>query len=170
MPGYYVLATLAACVLIQSAFPSRLEIAGTHPDLVLILMCYLAVIDRRRSVIWIAFCAGLVQDTFSGYPLGINALSKGIIVLAIQGSRVSGSRFLAKEWPKVVAAACLGDGVLTLLMVRVLSSYHMHPATILVTLAASALYTTASSVPAPLLLSRLERRAVPEYGRTSGGR
>lgn len=163
MPGFCAVAALAACIFVQSAFPRWLDIAGTHPDLVLILMCYLAAADRRRSLTWAAFCAGLLQDVFSGYPLGINAFSKALVVLLIQSMHRPGARFYAKDWAKIIAFASLGDSVLTLLMIRALSTYQVFLSTTVATLAASVLYTTVAGIPALFVLSRLEWWADPAH-------
>jgi len=163
MPGTSALLALAVFIFIQSGFPHCLEIFGTRPDLVLILMCYLAKANQQRSLPWAAFGAGLLQDTFSGYPLGTNALSKALIALFIQHRHNVGVASHSKDWTKVVALASLSDGVLTLLMIRALSNYHIHPLSTTSTLAASAFYTTLASIPTALVLSRLELWTAPDF-------
>ena len=160
MSAYWAAMALAVCVLVQSAYPRWLEVAGARPDLVLILACYLGA-TIHRPIMWQAFCVGLVQDVFSGYPLGINALSKALVVLVIQSRMRPGVRLRAKDWMRVAAMASLGDGVLTLLMVLSLGTYQILPLPTIATLAASVLYTTFASIPALFVLSRLEWWSAP---------
>ena len=165
MAGSFAVAAFAGCIFFQSSFPPCLEIAGTHPDLVLILMCYLAETDCRRSLLWAAFCAGLLLDVFSGFPLGINAFSKAVIVLVIQTRHNAGVRSDSKDWAMMIAFASLCDGVITLFMIRALTTYHIYPLATVSTLAASMLYTTIASIPVASVLARLERVTAPQHRR-----
>ncbi len=63
-----------AAVVLQTTVLYSWRIAGVAPDLVFLLVIFLALQKPNTLGLWIAFAVGLVQDVASGGPMGMNAL------------------------------------------------------------------------------------------------
>ncbi len=75
-------------VILQTTVMPYLAIGEAAPDLVFLLVVFLAMQRSTTVGIWTAFGAGLLQDIAAGGPLGLNAvLLIGLAYLAGQARR-----------------------------------------------------------------------------------
>jgi rod shape-determining protein MreD len=70
---------LFVSLLLQSTVLHRLAIAGTRPDLLLVLTIITGLLQGTRYGAAVGFIGGLMQDILIGRFLGMNALVKMII-------------------------------------------------------------------------------------------
>jgi rod shape-determining protein MreD len=70
---------LCACSLIQSTWLGPLAILGVKPDLGLITLIWLAYRNGPVEGTSAAFVSGLIDDTISAAPFGLNAFTKTLI-------------------------------------------------------------------------------------------
>ncbi len=70
-----MLAFVLVSLILQSTFLNSFQVFGVKPDLVLLLVVYNAFMKGHREGAFVGFCAGLMQDIFTGGYIGLNALS-----------------------------------------------------------------------------------------------
>lgn len=76
--AFTLLMFIGALVLQTSVLPF-LQIGGTKPDLILVIIVYLSLVRGPEIGCSSGFAFGLIEDFFSGMYLGSNALTKTII-------------------------------------------------------------------------------------------
>jgi len=86
--GIYFL-TVSGGTLVQSTVVPVLGIGGVVPDLPIVLVILLALRRGPEAGSLTGFALGLAQDAVAGGPLGLHALSKGVL------------GFLAGELPRL---------------------------------------------------------------------
>jgi len=72
-------------ILFQQSFLPHFAVYGIIPNLILILVFILNILDYKSSII-LSFCAGLILDIYSEMPLGTSGLLFLIIALLIKKS------------------------------------------------------------------------------------
>jgi len=72
-------------VLLQQSFLPQLAVRGITPNIVLISIFLLNLLENSSGLI-LAFLAGLILDIYSGLPLGVSALSFLILAVLIRKS------------------------------------------------------------------------------------
>lgn len=60
--------------MVQTTLLPHLEVAGIAPDLIFLMVVFLALQKTNTISLWSAFGIGLFQDTAGGGPMGLNAL------------------------------------------------------------------------------------------------
>jgi len=84
MDRILVLLLALLAVVLQTTLVPNLTVAGIAPDLVFLLVIFLALQRLTTLGIWTAFCVGLLQDIAGGGILGLNALLLlGLAYLAV---------------------------------------------------------------------------------------
>jgi rod shape-determining protein MreD len=78
---FFPMAIVATLVIIQSTWLDVIKIYDVKPDLSLIVIVYLAFKNPGLQGQSIGFFSGLIQDSISMAPLGLNALIKSTIAL-----------------------------------------------------------------------------------------
>jgi rod shape-determining protein MreD len=102
-------------VAVQVTIMDHVNMAGAHPDLILVSIILLTLIGSQASAFAFAVILALLADAISGLPLGISVIPYLIVVfLASQGERILfGARL---GWPVIATAlATLAAGLVTLL-------------------------------------------------------
>lgn len=74
LPLYLLL--LGVIMILQTTILDTVAIAGIKPDLALLLAVLSGFLLGPREGAFLGFVAGIVEDLFSGYYIGLNALSK----------------------------------------------------------------------------------------------
>lgn len=69
---------LLLCLLLQSSVATHLSIWGTKPDLVILLLTYIAMWEGQVSGVLFGFFAGVAQDVYFPEHLGLNSLAKSV--------------------------------------------------------------------------------------------
>lgn len=72
------IALLFICFALQTTVVPAIAVSGVKPDLVLIVLFFLALKTGQTSATWAGFFVGLAQDLFAPSILGQNALAKCI--------------------------------------------------------------------------------------------
>jgi|WetSurMetagenome_2_1015567.scaffolds.fasta_scaffold558570_1 rod shape-determining protein MreD len=70
---------LFCTILIETAILSNITILPAVPDLLLICVLYISVLNGRTQGEIVGFCSGFFLDLLSGVPLGFNCLIRTII-------------------------------------------------------------------------------------------
>jgi rod shape-determining protein MreD len=73
------LAAIALCLVLQTTLVRVIAIAGIMPDLLVIVLFFLAIQSGVMPGIYVGFLLGLGQDLYTPSILGQNALAKTII-------------------------------------------------------------------------------------------
>lgn len=96
-----------------------------RPDLVLISLFYWRIYRPDRCTVPFAFLVGLLVDTVSGTPLGLNAFSKTLIVLLISrfGQRLRSMAFFHMLFGIVIIS--LLDAAIQLLLIGLLQGFYV---------------------------------------------
>ena len=74
----YVL-LMGAALILQSTVLKLVAIAQIRPDLILLALFYIALLEGSYGAAVAGFCGGLVQDVYSPTTMGLNALCKTLI-------------------------------------------------------------------------------------------
>lgn len=74
----YILVAAAALIL-QSTLLKLVAIRQIQPDLILLVLFYVALMEGSYGATIVGFCTGLVQDVYSPQTLGLNALCKSLV-------------------------------------------------------------------------------------------
>lgn len=117
-----VLLFLVAAVVLQTSVLPFFVASPFKPDLLLIVMVYLALRSPITSGVLLAWTLGLIKDVFSGLYLGLNAFSFLLIFLVIKNISdllyaESGELFVV-----TVSAATLACVTVDLLLMLMLTS------------------------------------------------
>ncbi|HZK44148.1 MAG TPA: rod shape-determining protein MreD [Syntrophomonadaceae bacterium] len=64
-------------IFLQSTLFGFYPIKGALPDLILIFVVFLALLNKPRNAFFYGFLCGLLEDLYIGSFIGINALAKG---------------------------------------------------------------------------------------------
>ena len=72
-------------VLFQQSFLPHFAVYGIIPNLVLVLVFALNILDHKSGLI-LSFLAGLILDIYSGMPLGVSGLLFLIMAIFIKKS------------------------------------------------------------------------------------
>ncbi|MDH3601273.1 MAG: rod shape-determining protein MreD [Candidatus Tectomicrobia bacterium] len=128
-----VLVTL--CTFVMQTHPVFRSISpGGHIDLALLVVVGFTLLWGGHRALWFGFVIGLVHDALSSQWLGLNALSKSIVVFIV----LNLSRNVQQQSPVVqslFAAAAIGlDTTIRLFMLAVLQSQIVPLAAVLHTL------------------------------------
>ncbi len=70
---------IGCMVFIQTSFLKHITIAGTQPDIALVLLVFFANLEGRMKGQLLGFGSGIIEDLLSLSPLGFNALIKTIL-------------------------------------------------------------------------------------------
>jgi rod shape-determining protein MreD len=70
-------------LILQSTLVRLLAIEGIQPDLILVALFFVALMEGSYQATIAGFCVGLVQDLYSPETLGLNALSKSLVGFAL---------------------------------------------------------------------------------------
>lgn len=74
-------------ILVQSTFCPKLSVWEIRPDLVLLAVLYIGVVDGQTKGTVFGFMAGFLQDVYAPEHLGANALAKSIVGFGVGYSR-----------------------------------------------------------------------------------
>lgn len=80
-------AAVIAAFLLQTAVVPLVLAEGMTPDLLLATAAAVALLAGPGPAIGFGLVAGLLQDSFSGGPLGMNGFSKPLVVFAVARAR-----------------------------------------------------------------------------------
>lgn len=86
MEPLLIVALMLLASVLQTTWAYSLNCCGAAPDLVLLLVLFLAMQRQTTLGLWSAFILGLLQDMGGGNPLGLNALV--LLAVAYLVSRV----------------------------------------------------------------------------------
>ena len=73
----------AVALILQSTLVKLVAIKSIQPDLILLALFFIALMEGSYPATIAGFCAGLVQDLYAPQTLGLNALSKSVIGFAL---------------------------------------------------------------------------------------
>lgn len=153
------LALITAVGLQTSALSLLPAPGGGHPDLVLVLVVCVALVDGPNTGVVFGFTGGLVVDLLSQHPVGVVAL-----VLAVLGYLVGSARDqLGEAWlvpVAITACAAVVTPVVAGLLLALVGDPRAGAESLLVSLPSSVLYDVALAAfisPAvEILTSRLD--------------
>ena len=98
---------LALAFVLQSTWIHHLQIAEILPDLVLMVVVFVALISGHLEATVLGFLAGLCQDAYSPPDLGLNALAKSLVGFGVGAVRDSLLADTVQVQVGVLAAAVL---------------------------------------------------------------
>ena len=78
---------LALAFVLQSTWIHHLQIAEVLPDLVLMVVVFIALMSGHLEATVLGFLAGLCQDAYSPPDLGLNALAKSLVGFGVGAAR-----------------------------------------------------------------------------------
>lgn len=78
---------LALALVLQATWLPDLQIGGVFPDLVLLVVVFIALLRGHVEATFLGFAAGLCQDVYTPHDLGLNALTKAVTGFAVGISR-----------------------------------------------------------------------------------
>jgi rod shape-determining protein MreD len=73
----------AVVLILQSTLVRLVAIEGIQPDLILLALFFVALLEGSYAATIAGFCVGLVQDMYAPQTLGLNALCKSLIGFAL---------------------------------------------------------------------------------------
>ncbi|HJP32210.1 MAG: rod shape-determining protein MreD [Candidatus Latescibacteria bacterium] len=74
---------LALVFILQTTWVRHLQIGGLQPDLILLVIVFIALLAGQIEAALLGFAIGLCQDTYSPQDLGLNALAKSLVGFAV---------------------------------------------------------------------------------------
>ena len=95
---------LVLAFLLQTTWVHFFEIAAVGPDLILLVIVYIALSSGQFEAIILGFCIGFVQDSYAPEQLGVNALAKCLVGYLVGYGRL---RIMA-DGPQVQTVLLLG--------------------------------------------------------------
>jgi len=104
MKYWVITAILLVNIIIQSTLFSFLQIMGTQPDTLIMLVTGFSLLDSSGIGIIAGLAGGLIQDIMYGGPLGLNAVQYMIIAYLI--GLLRDKIFVGKVFVPAVAAFC----------------------------------------------------------------
>ena len=78
---------LALAFVLQSTWLHHLQIAEILPDLVLMVIVFVALLSGHLEATILGFLAGLCQDAYTPADLGLNALAKSLLGFGVGAAR-----------------------------------------------------------------------------------
>jgi rod shape-determining protein MreD len=69
----------AAALILQSTLLKLVSVGHIQPDLILLFLFYIALMEGSFGATIAGFCTGLVQDIYAPETLGLNALCKSLV-------------------------------------------------------------------------------------------
>ena len=79
---------IVLALLLQGAWVQKLAIYGVKPDVVLLVLVYIAISGGQIQGALFGFCSGLLLDVYDPPAMGVNALTNSVIGFAVGTSRV----------------------------------------------------------------------------------
>lgn len=73
--------------IFQAGFPALLKFSVVFPDLVLVVVIFIAFAYPRKKIVFPVVIGGLLTDIFSGMPFGISSILFLTIVFLIEAGR-----------------------------------------------------------------------------------
>ncbi len=148
--SFFILAYLG--LGLQTGISAAMATHGAGPNLVLIMVVFIAMNAPRDAALMGAFLLGFMQDLCAQGPMGLYAFSYGIVAMFVGASKQA----LHREHPLTHFTLTLMGGIIAgiILLAR---SYLHRPALSVAPLFYTALY---SAILAPVLLGILQRLAV----------
>lgn len=104
--SYFILAYIA--VGVQFALSGFVEIKGAAPNLVLLVVIFLAVNGGREPVLLGSFLLGLMQDLLTLHPLGTWAVTYSLVAIFV----LSTQEIVYREHPLTHFSLALTGGIL----------------------------------------------------------
>ncbi|MBN2035173.1 MAG: rod shape-determining protein MreD [Chitinispirillaceae bacterium] len=71
-------ALFLACFVLQTTVVPVVSVFGIKPDLLMVLLFFLALRTGQMGAVWVGFFLGLAQDLYTPSTLGQNALAKTV--------------------------------------------------------------------------------------------
>ena len=106
--AYFILAYVA--LGLQVGLGDHIRVYGATPNLVLLAVCFIAIHAPRDAALLGCFSMGLMQDLLTLQPLGLFALSYGLVALAITGA----GHVLYREHPLTHLSLAFGAALMTM--------------------------------------------------------
>lgn len=78
---------LALAFVLQSTWIHHLQIGEVLPDLVLMVVVFVALLSGYLEATILGFAAGICQDAYTPADLGLNALAKSLVGFAVGAVR-----------------------------------------------------------------------------------
>ena len=78
---------LALAFVLQSTWLHHLQVAEILPDLVLMVVVFVALLSGHLEATILGFLAGLCQDAYTPADLGLNALAKSLLGFGVGAAR-----------------------------------------------------------------------------------
>ena len=78
---------LALAYLLQTTWMHHLELYRVQPDLILLVLVFVAIASGHVQATILGFCVGFLQDASSPEDLGLNALAKSLVGFGVGVSR-----------------------------------------------------------------------------------
>src|SRR3954453_7167871 len=104
--SYFILAYIA--VGVQFALSGFVEIKGAAPNLVLLVVIFLAVNGGREPVLLGSFLLGLMQDLLTLHPMGTWAVTYSLVAMFV----LSTQEIVYREHPLTHFSLALTGGIL----------------------------------------------------------
>jgi rod shape-determining protein MreD len=70
---------LATALILQSTLLKLIALGEIRPDLIMVALFYVALLEGSYGATIAGFCVGLVQDVYDPHTLGLNALCKSLV-------------------------------------------------------------------------------------------
>jgi rod shape-determining protein MreD len=148
---YFILAYLA--LAIQVGAGPYLRWQGAPPNLVLLVAVFIAVNAPKDAALLGCLCLGIMQDLLTQTPLGLYALSYGLVGMFV----VSTQQVVYRAHPLTHLSLVLIGGLLTSAVLFVQGLIH-RPGPSVATLLTTTIYT---AILAPVVIGLLERAKRP---------
>jgi rod shape-determining protein MreD len=105
-PAYFILAYLALGV--QIALTGFVDVRGVEPNVVLLVVVFLALNGTREAVLLGAFLLGLMQDLLTLQPMGTWAFSYGLVAMSV----LSTQEIVYRDHPMTHFFLALSGGIM----------------------------------------------------------
>jgi rod shape-determining protein MreD len=148
---YFVLAY--AALAIQAGAGPYLRWNGAAPNLVLIAALFIAINAPRETALLGCLCLGLMQDLLTQSPLGLYAISYGLVAMFV----VSTQQVVYREHPMTHFTMSLVGGLMTSALIFIHGMIH-RPGAGAWGLVVTTVYT---AILAPFVLGLLQRAKRP---------
>jgi rod shape-determining protein MreD len=108
---YFILAYFALGV--QVALRGYIDIKGAEPNLILLVVIFVAVNAGREAALGGAFLLGLMQDMLTLQPMGVWAVCYGLVAMFV----ISTQEVVYREHPLTHFSLALAGGVLCAIVI-----------------------------------------------------
>jgi rod shape-determining protein MreD len=108
LTGAILALALIVVIIAEINWPTQLQFGQAKPDLMLLLVLYCAFSGGPAAAMGVGFAGGLLQDTFSAVPLGLNVFCKVLIgyVVGMVGRRLVTEHPIVMTLIVFVASLC----------------------------------------------------------------